>query len=93
LQHGGDEDGNLARVGSLARDEPILLLIETLGHRRQRRFGVAGEKVRERRPFKRFGRGRRGEYPREMKTHERIGPTVEVTLGGWWYEFPCGSIP
>jgi hypothetical protein len=74
FQSGGDEDRNLTEVGSLARDKPILLLIETLGHRRPRRFGVAGEKVRERRPFKRFGHGRRGEHLREMKTQERIGP-------------------
>jgi hypothetical protein len=35
---------------------------------------VAVEKVRERRPFKRFGHGRRGENLTEMKTQERIGP-------------------
>jgi hypothetical protein len=81
LQGGEDEDMNLGRVGSLARDKPILLLIETLGHSRQRRFGVAGEKVRERRPFKRFGHGRRGEHLREMKTQERIGPNRRGNTG------------
>jgi hypothetical protein len=45
----GDEDGNLGRGGSLERDQPIFLLIETLRHRRFDRFGVRTDEVRERR--------------------------------------------
>jgi hypothetical protein len=45
----GDEDGNLGRGGSLERDKPIFLLIETLRHRRSDRFGVRADEVRERR--------------------------------------------
>jgi hypothetical protein len=72
-RRGEDEDGNLGGVGSLERDKPTFLLIETLRHRRRGRFGVRRVQVRERRLHIRCGRGRKGEHPREMKTQERIG--------------------
>jgi hypothetical protein len=50
IRHGGDEDEDLGRVGSLERDTPIFLLIETLRHRRRGRFGACDVQVRERRP-------------------------------------------
>jgi hypothetical protein len=50
IWQGGDEDGNLGRVGSLERDAPIFLFIETLWHRRRGRFGTRDVQVRERRP-------------------------------------------
>jgi hypothetical protein len=68
-----DEDKNLARVGILAREKPIFLLIETLGHRHVGRFGAHRVQVRERRLSNRPSHGRRGENLREMKTQERIG--------------------
>lgn len=50
IWQGGDEDGNLGRVGSLERDAPIFLFIETLWHERRGRFGTCDVQVRERRP-------------------------------------------
>jgi hypothetical protein len=73
---GGDEDKNLARVGSLARGKPILLRADTLRHAGQDRFGAPVPQVRERRPYNGCGHGRRGENPREVKTQERIGSNL-----------------
>jgi hypothetical protein len=69
----GDEDGDLGRVGSLERGQPILLLADTLRHRPPDRLGAPEVEVRERRSYKRYDRGNRGEHPREVKTQERIG--------------------
>jgi hypothetical protein len=68
-----DEDKNLARVGSLERGKPILLLVETLRLRCCGRCGARKTQGRERRSDIGFGHGRRGESPREVKTQERIG--------------------
>jgi hypothetical protein len=68
-----DEGEDLERVGSLERDQPILLLIETLRHKFFGPFRRPKTEVRERRQCIWHGRGRRGENPKEMKTQERIG--------------------
>jgi hypothetical protein len=70
----GDEDKNLGRVGSLERGKPIFLLQRDSEARRSRPSLYArGIQVRERRLHVWCGHGRRGEYPREVKTQERIG--------------------
>jgi hypothetical protein len=79
---GEDEDKDLGRVGSLERGQPIFLLADTLRHGFRGRFGACETKVRERRPRKWHGRGRRGENPREVKTHERIG-SIRSGNTGW----------
>jgi hypothetical protein len=73
FRRGGDEDRNLGRVGSLERGKPIFLLTDTLWHGRDDHFGARRVQVRERRLRKWRGRGRKGEYPRGVKTQERIG--------------------
>jgi hypothetical protein len=69
------------RVGSLERGQPIFLLADTLRHRFRGRFGARGTKVRERRPRKWHGHGRRREHPREVKTQERIGSIYSGNTG------------
>jgi len=62
-----DKDRNLAKVGSLARDKPILLPIDTLRHKQQGVSAFSCSSAREE-TMQRHGHGRKGEYPRELKT-------------------------